>query len=467
MQFHELSLSDASQLVRQGALSPVELTEAYIKRIERLNPSLNCYIRYNPESALEQARQVEKILRCMHTSEMTSEMPLSGIPLAVKDLFDVGGLPTTAGSSFCKDRMATQDATTVTKLRQAGAIFLGKLNMHEIALGVTNVNPHYGACHNPWAVDHISGGSSGGSAAALAAQLCLGALGSDTGGSIRIPAALCGIVGLKPTYGRVSLKGVIPLSWNLDHAGPMGRQVRDVAIILQAIAGFDPGDPASVNRPVDQYLPQLEMGVHGWKIALASDDYWHTLTDPTITQATCQAAKVFQQLGARVEPVPFPGAQTAAQANGLITTCDAATFHRERLQNSPHGFGEDVLRRLQMGAAVTSTEYSQARRQQAVLRRIFEQFFEQYDLLLTPTTPIPAPLIVGPDAVEQARLLTRFTAPFNLTGLPAISLPCDFTKEGLPIGLQIITKPWNEARLLQAAYAYEQATAWHTHSPTL
>lgn len=467
MELYELSLTTASQLIHQGKISPVELTRACIDRIDRFNARLNCFITYTPESALEQARQVEKALQNTPRHEVPQKFPLPGIPVAVKDLFDIGGLRTTAGSIFFKDRTATQDAAVVARLRQAGAIFLGKLNLHEIALGVTNVNPHYGACHNPWDTERISGGSSGGSAAALAARFCLGALGSDTGGSIRIPASLCGVVGLKPTYGRVSVRGIIPLSWNLDHAGPLGRRVEDVARLLQVIAGYDPADPASIHMPVDDYLCNLGTGVKGLKVALANDDYWHTHTDPAVTRAVQSAAEVFRQLGAQVEEVPFPGARQAALSNGIMTTSDAAAFHRERLQNRPQDFGEDVLRRLGMGAQVTSTEYSQARRNQVVLRRLFEQFFEKYNLLLTPATPVIAPLIVGPDAVEQASLLTRFTAPFNLTGLPALSLPCGFTHASLPIGLQMITKPWNEVRLLQAAHAYEQATTWHISPPVL
>ncbi len=457
----ELTLVEARRLINLRQLSPLELVEAYLARIERINPKLNCYLHLTGELALTQAREAEKALY-----QAASRKSLLGIPIALKDLYETQGIRTTAGSSFLLNYLPQKDARTVERLRQAGAVLLGKLNLHEIALGVTNVNPHFGACRNPWDRERISGGSSGGSAAALAARLCAGSLGTDSGGSIRIPASLCGIVGLKPTYGRVSLRGVLPLSWNTDHAGPMARSVEDTAILLQVIAGYDPDDPASIRKPIDNYLAQLKEGVRGWRIALAEDELLER-NDPEIELATQAAARVFAELGAKVEKQAFPGLRAAGQANLLMVTSDAAAYHRENLHNHPEGFGEDVLRRLRSGAEVTSTEYSLARRNQAMLRRQFERFFERYDILILPTTPVPAPPILGPDAVEQARLLTRYTAPFNLTGLPAISIPAGFTASGLPIGLQLVARPWNEARLLQCAYAYEQAHSWKDRKPDL
>jgi aspartyl-tRNA(Asn)/glutamyl-tRNA(Gln) amidotransferase subunit A len=336
--------------------------------------------------------------------------------------------------------------------------------MHEIALGVTNVNPHYGACRNPWDTERMTGGSSGGSAAAVAAGLSMAALGSDTGGSIRIPSSLCGVVGLKPTFGRVSLRGVIPLSWNLDHAGPLARSVRDAAILFQVMAGYDPDDPGSIDLPVPNYLSELESGIRGWRVALVEDAYV-AAADEAVLHAVRAAALVFEKLGAHVERVDFPEAHAAALANGGIATSDAAAFHRDRLESHPEGFGADVLQRLQTGAARTSSEYILLRHEQARIRRRYERFFEQYDIFLTPTTPVAAPFIEGPDAIEQARLLTRFTAPFNLTGLPALSVPCGFTPAGLPVGLQLVARPWGEAALLRAGQAYEQATEWHTRWP--
>ena len=461
MDLTRLTISEASQLLAQRQVSAVELTMAHLEQIQKVDAELNCFITRTADTALEQARQADVELQ-----QGARRSELHGIPLALKDLYETRGIRTTAGSKFFREHIPLQDATTVQKLNQSGAVLLGKLNMHEIALGVTNVNPHYGACHNPWALARSTGGSSGGSAAALAAGLCMGSLGTDTGGSIRIPASLCGVVGLKPTTGRVSLRGVIPLSWNLDHAGPLARRVRDAALLLQAIAGYDPSDPYSVDLPVPDYLAGLGDGVRGWRVALATDDFFTTKTDPQIGSGIEEAARIFTRLGAKVERVQAPQAYEAALANGLMTTSDAAAFHHERMAQQMEDFGEDIRLRLESGAAVTSTEYSQARHLQTTLRRRYVEFFEAYDILLTPATPVAAPIIVlGPDAIEHARLLTRFTSPFNLIGLPALSLPCGFTTGGLPFGLQIVSRMWEEAAVLQAAYAYEQETDWHLKWP--
>ena len=460
MHLTDLTIGEAAEEIASHRISPVELTQACLERIERLDPLLNSFITVTPEAALDAARHAE--VEIQHSGARSR---LHGIPLALKDLYETRGVRTTAGSLFFKDYVPDEDAVAVQKLTAAGVVLLGKLNMHEIALGVTSTNPHFGPCRNPWNPSLVCGGSSGGSGAALAGRLCLGSLGTDTGGSIRIPSSLCGVVGLKPTYGRISTRGVIPLSWNLDHAGPMARSVRDVALLLQVIAGYDPLDAGSVDVPTDDYLEQIESGVSGWRVALASDVFFTELTDPNVWKAVQDAALVFRELGAVVEEVSFPEARRAALANGLMTTSDGAAFHRERLQSQAECFGEDILQRLQTGAAYTSTDYSLARQTQVELRRQFTGFFEKYDILLTPTTPVAAPAIEGPNAVEQARLLTRFTAPFNLTGLPALSLPCGFTPARLPIGLQIISRPWAEATVLRAGYAYEQASGWFRRQP--
>jgi aspartyl-tRNA(Asn)/glutamyl-tRNA(Gln) amidotransferase subunit A len=452
MDLTQLALFEAADLIANQKVSPVELCNALLDRIARLDPVLNCFITLTAELAVEQARQAE-----VEISSGGYRGPLHGIPLALKDLFGTAGVRTTAGARFLADNIPQEDGFVVQKLKSAGAVFLGKLNMHEIALGVTTNNPHYGPCRNPWQPDRSPGGSSGGSGAALAAGLCLGSLGSDTGGSIRIPAALCGVVGLKPTYGRVSLRGVIPLSWNLDHAGPLARRVRDVAILLQTIAGYDPADPASVDVLGDDYLAELEAGIKGWKIAIATDEFF-SKAGGEVLAAIERAGQVFADSGAHIEEVEIQGGYQAALNNGLMTTSDAAAYHRERLESSPDDFGEDILQRLQLGASYTSTEYILARRLQSHLRRQFELFFHDFDVLLTATTPIPAPPIEGQDALAQARTLTRFTAPFNFTGLPALSLPCGLTGSGLPIGLQLVGPPWSEARLLRAAFAYERST---------
>jgi aspartyl-tRNA(Asn)/glutamyl-tRNA(Gln) amidotransferase subunit A len=459
MDLNYLTISEVISLISRGELSPVELTRAHLERIRSLQPRLNSFITVTGELALERARLLEDEIRTG-----ASRGRLHGIPLALKDLYETAGVRTTHGSTFYAGYVPREDACVVHKLEAAGTVLLGKTNMHEIALGVTNVNPHYGPARNPWNPERVTGGSSGGSAAALAAGLCMASLGSDTGGSIRIPASLCGVVGLKPTYGRVSLRGVIPLSWNLDHVGPMARSARDVAIMLGVIAGFDPDDPASIDVPVDDYLSRLEGGVSSWRIALASDEFF-TRADEQVLEALQAAGQVFTQLGAQIVPMEFPEGYAAALANGNMVTSDAAAFHRQRLEENPEGFGGDVLQRLQMGAARTSSEYALLRREQSRLRRLYERFFEDFDILITPTTPVFAPPIEGPDAIEQARLLTRFTAPFNLTGLPALSLPCGFSADGMPIGMQVVGRPWAEAAILRAAHAYELATDWHLRRP--
>ena len=453
MELTSLKLHQAAELLKKREISPVELTRAHLDRIQAYDQLLNSFITITPELALQQARKAEsEILRGEYKGS------LHGIPLGLKDLFETEGIRTTAGSTFFADYIPDADAAVVHKLKEAGAVILGKMNMHEIALGVTNENPHYGDCCNPWNLRHITGGSSGGNAAALAAGLCIGAMGSDTGGSIRIPSSLCGVVGFKPTYGRVSLRGVIPLSWNLDHAGPMARSVKDVSILLQTIAGYDSQDAWSINAPVDNYLAQLDRDMNGWRIAIASDSYFtdSEVVDKEVMEAINETCRMFEGFGAHVEPVAFPNAREAAMANGLMTPCDAAAFHHQRLAENPQGFGRDVLKRLQTGAAYTSTEYSEARRMQTILRCQFNEFFDDYDLLLTPTTPVSAPIRGSADAIERAKLLTRFTAPFNLTGLPALSIPCGWTSEKMPIGLQIIGKAWAEVKILSAANLFEE-----------
>jgi len=461
-----LSLAEASELVRARQISPVELTQACLKRIEELDDRINSFITVTADLALAQARQAEAELMRSGADEGLPFGRLHGIPLALKDLFETRDVRTTAGSKFFAGHIPAHDGLAVRKLREAGAVLLGKTNMHEIALGLTSANPHYGPVRNPWALERVAGGSSGGSAAAVSARLCPAALGTDTGGSIRVPAALCGIAGLKPTYGRISLRGVIPLSWNLDHAGPMARRVQDLAILLQALAGYDSLDPYSADAPVEDYSAAIGEGVRDWRIALADGDYF-AKTEAEIRGLVETAGEVFAGLGAQVEHTVIPRIYEAAQANGRMVVADAAVFHAERLRERPEDFGPDVRQRLSSGAALGLREYIQARRSQTLLRREFEEFFDHYDLLLLPTTPVAAPPIEGPDALELAGLLTRYTAPFNLTGLPAVSVPCGFTSAGLPAGLQIVARPWGEAKLLQAAHSYEGATSWHLSEPVL
>ncbi len=458
----KLNLSVALDQLNRREYSALELSEACLRQIARLNPEFQAFINPIPDLAVQAAMQADVVYG--NDSYKKSDFPLLGMPLGLKDLVDMAGVPTTAGSKFFKDNLPGADAPVVQKLKYSGGVLLGKTNLHEIALGVTGINPHYGVVKNPWDTSRISGGSSSGSAVAVSLGMCLAAIGTDTGGSIRIPSSLCGVVGLKPTYGRVSLKGVIPLSWNLDHVGPITRTVEDAAIMLSVIAGYEPQDPTSIDISVDNYLDDLEAGVKYWRVAVARGDYIEA-SDPEVLEGFNTAAQVFKELGAEIQEVDLSWLEDLALANSLMAQADGAAFHRERLLRHPDWFGADVLQRLQTGASFTSTDYALARRSQAEGRRRFELFFEGFDLLLLPTTPIAAPLIESTGAIQAARLLTRFTSPFNLTGSPALSIPCGFTKAGLPVGLQIISKHWSEARILQAGYAFEQATDWWRQHP--
>jgi len=455
---HLLTITDALEAIREQKISARELVHACSHQIDRLNPELNAFITViDPEQAIRAQ---------LPENGTSSSKSLRGIPLAIKDLFDIAGIHTTIGSKFFADNIAAQDAFVVEKLKQAGSILMGKTNTHEIALGITGNNPHYGAARNPWDTARIPGGSSSGSAIAVATGMALGALGSDTGGSIRIPAALCGVVGFKPTFGRVSLRGVFPLSWNLDHVGPLTKSVRDAALMLQIMSVYDPLDPASAKMLTGDYLGHLLDDVKGRKIALGVGEFIET-SDPEILKAVQEAAKVLGSMGCKVQEEDVSWLKDAALANKLMTQSDGATVHRDRLKEHPELFGDDIRRRLEDGANTPLTEYILARRTQAEVRKRFEQFFESYDFLIIPTTPIAAPTIEGHDAVEQAGRLTRFTAPFNLAGLPALSLPCGFTKEGLPIGVQIISRAWGESKVLNIGHAFEQATEWHTRMPAI
>ncbi|MBZ5552840.1 MAG: amidase [Acidobacteriia bacterium] len=459
-----LSLANARDEICAGRLSPLELTKAYLARIEALNPAVNAYLHVAAEAAIHDAR--------IATEAVAQGKPLGllhGIPIGVKDLYDVRGMPTTAGSILLKDKMAADDAFIIERLRRAGAIFLGKLNMHEWALGVTTTNPHFGACHNPWNLEYISGGSSGGSGAALAAGMCLGSVGTDTGGSIRIPASLCGVVGLKPTYGRLSLSGVVPLSFSQDHAGPMARTVEDVALLLAVVAGYDAEDPSSVDHEVEDFASAVST-LHiplPFRVGFPNELFLGG-NDPETRAAVEKAVSIIPDLGCEVREVSFEGYETAMDASARILLAEAAAYHSGRIHNHPDKIGADVLERLRQGLEVTGTEYALARKIQVQWQRKMSKVFESVDLMVLPATPQPATSIAESEAVPLARgRLTRFMRLFNLTGIPALVLPCGFTRSGLPIGLQIAGPAWSEARLLQLAHAYQEATDWHHQRPPL
>ena len=459
MNTQTLTIKDALDSFEGGKFTPQDLAETCFDQINRLNPTLNAYITVIPPQDALNAQQPP-----MNTAPLNHA--LRGIPIAVKDLFNTAGILTTVGSKFFADNVPNEDAFVVEKLKQAGALINGKTNTHEIALGLTGNNPHYGTARNPWNTERIPGGSSSGSAIAVATGMALGALGTDTGGSIRVPASLCGIVGFKPTRGRVSTRGVFPLSWNLDHVGPLTKCVQDAAIMLQVISVYDAIDPSSIKMLTGDYLGHLVDDLGEKKVAFGFGDYVEA-SDPEVLTVVRETAKIFEAIGCKTQKVNVDWMQEAALANATITRSDGAAVHRDRLKEHPEMFGDDVRRRLEDGAKTTSTEYILARRTQSEVQKRCELFFESTDYLIVPTTSIATPTIEGHDAVEQAGRLTRFTAPFNLAGLPAISIPCGFTSEGLPIGLQIISRAWGDAKVLNAAYAYEQATEWHKQMPTI
>jgi len=456
-----LSARELGSLLRSGQVSAVEAVSEVLARIQALEPELNAYITVVAEEALAEARRCD--------AEMAAGRdrgPLHGIPLAVKDLYDTAGVRTTAGSRILGDRVPQEDAVTVARLRAAGAVMVGKTNLNEFACGVTTTNAHYGDTRNPWDLSRSPGGSSGGSAAALAAGLCTLALGTDTGGSIRIPAALCGVVGLKPTYGRLSCRGIMPLSWEQDHAGPMARTVWDVAAMLAAMAGWDPADPASRRAPVPDYLAALDAGLDCLRVGV-DRDFALQCVGSEVRAAFEAALEVLAGLGARVLEVHVPRLVEGLAAGLVIWGAEAAAVHAEWLRTRPEDYDPLVRSRLEKGLALAGTEVASAQRQRRLLQRDLQLLFEKVDLLATPTCALEAPprgarsVVVDGDEVEVLPALTRFSRVFNLVGLPAISVPCGFTAGGLPLGLQLVGAELDDARVLQAAYGYEQATDWH------
>jgi len=438
----------------------VELTKNCLAQIEKLNPTLNAFITVTSESALTQARSAEAEILRGHWRG-----PLHGIPLALKDLIDTAGIHTTAASALFQDRVPTEDAEVVRRLRDAGAVLLGKQNLHEFAYGGSSMISHYGEVHNPWDAAYITGGSSGGSVAAVAAGLGYGAIGTDTAGSVREPAALCGVVGLKPTYGRVSVHGIIPLSPSLDHVGPITRTVSDAAVILQAIAGYDERDMNSANLPVLDYLAALRNGSKPARIGIPRKFFYEDL-DPEVASAVEQALGILGAAGDLSE------IELDVPTDRTLQTAESYAYHAEFVSRSPELYQPETLRRIRKGENISGAEVEQRRHEQEKIRGEIDLMFEDVDVLVTPTTPVPAPAIAelkqNPHLLRpREMLLLRNTRPVNVWGLPAISVPCGFTTAGLPIGLQIIGPHWREDRVLQLAYAYEQATDWHKRSPRL
>jgi aspartyl-tRNA(Asn)/glutamyl-tRNA(Gln) amidotransferase subunit A len=450
-----MTIAEVAQRVRRKELSPVEIIEECLRRIEELNPRLNAFITVMAESALEEARAAEEEISRGHWRG-----PLHGIPVALKDLIDTAGVRTTSASALHKGRVPREDAEVVRKLREAGAVIVGKNNLHEFAYGGSSLVSHFGDVHNPWDMKRIAGGSSGGSAASVPAGMACASIGTDTAGSIREPAALCGCVGIKPTYGRVSSRGVIPLSTSLDHVGPMAASVEDAAIVLQAIAGYDPADITSAEAPVTDYVSVLKEGARGLRVGVPRAYFFDDL-DPEVASAMEHTLTGISTLGAPIKEV-----QIEVPTDRMLQAAEAYAYHAEDVAKHPQLYQAETVRRIRTGEKVTAPEYMQKRRELEVARRNIRDVFAEVDLLVTPTTPLPAPAIAelraNAEALRPAELkLLRNTRPFNVWGLPAISVPCGFTPGGLPIGLQIAGPHWREDLALRLAYAYEQATAWH------
>jgi len=458
---HWLSVAEAAQLIAARKLSPVEFTEASLRRIEQLEGRLNAFLTVEGDAAMAAARTAANEL-----AKSDAHAPLHGIPIALKDIFGVAGVRMAGGSEILSENVASEDAEATARLKAAGTVVLGKLNLHEFAFGATGVNPHYGAARNPWDLERITGGSSSGSGASVAAGECAAALGTDTGGSIRIPASLCGIVGLKPTYGRVSKRGVLPLSWSLDHVGPMTRTVEDAAIVLQAIAGRDADDASTVGEPVPDYMQMLRQGVQGLRIGIPKEFFFENL-HPEVESAVRSAIGLLGEMGADLTEVDVPLISEIPGGVTAIMLPEALAYHQKWMSERPDDYGDDVRYRLELGATFLAVHYVQAQRfREMAVAAWREEVFPKVDLIVTPTTPITARPIEEGDLQVTFNLI-RFTNPLNFLGVPAISIPCGFTGEGLPVGLQLVGRWWDEATVLRAAYAYEQSTDWHERRPPI
>jgi len=451
-----LTIADAGRALRDGSLTSATLTESVLARTDATEPTLNAFITRTDDLAREQAAAADAELEAGR-----DRGPLHGIPFALKDLYDTAGIPTTGGSGFLRDRVPDEDAFVVAKLKQAGIVLTGKLGLHEFAFGTTSNNPHFGAVHNPWNPDHSPGGSSGGSGAAITAGSTLGTLGSDTGGSIRMPASLCGCVGLMPTYGRVSRRGVLPLSWTLDHVGPLSRTVEDAALVLNAIAGHDAADPGSTDVGVDDYTSQLGRDLRGLRVGLPRDPLWKDC-QPAVEAANTEAVEVLRELGATVQEVDLP--LLAGSGRLSILTAEGLAYHAKWLDTQPEKYGDDVRNALELGRGVSAASYINDQRKRTLLIEETSEVLRSVDVLVSPTTPITAPPIEGGDSQYQ---LARYTSPYDVTAIPAISLPCGFDHDGLPIGLMIGGRHFDEVTVLRVAHAFEQATDWHTQRPPI
>ena len=465
-----LTISELAPMIQARELSPVELTEAALEQVDRLQPVLNSFITVLQDQAREQAKEQEAAL-------MRGEYrgPLHGIPVGIKDNIDTGGIRTTVGSKVLSGQVPAEDALTVAKIKEAGAIILGKENLEEFAAGSTSNNLHYGAVHNPWNLDHIPGGSSGGGGANVAACVTFASLGTDLGGSVRGPANFCGIVGMKQTFGRVSQRGLQVTSFNGDHIGPMTRSVADNALVLQAIAGYDPLDPSTVPVPVPDFSELLGQGVSGLKMGIPSNYYFDFL-HPDTEAAVRRAISALEELGAEAVEVSLPMMEYAG-ALRIPGMADSVVTHEPFLRDSRDDYGPTVLYRTLAGQFVLGRDYSKAMKVQRLVKEEYARVLQDVDFLVTPSSPVPAwridsetVSIDGDDYPVRgpgSGMTSRCTSPSNATGLPAMSIPCGFSQDGLPIGLQLIGRPFEEPLLYRVAHAYEDVSPSRGRRPAV
>ncbi|CAN5323024.1 Asp-tRNA(Asn)/Glu-tRNA(Gln) amidotransferase subunit GatA [soil metagenome] len=449
-------------------MSPVEVADATLARIAEVDPKLSAFITVFDEQARQVARAAEMLIMAGHDLG-----PLHGVPIALKDNVATQGQRTTAGSKILADWLPAHDATITSHLRRAGAVFVGKLNMHEFAWGGTSDNPHYGAVRNPWNTDRFPAGSSGGSGAAVAARACFGATGTDTGGSIRLPSAVNGIVGIRPTYGRVSNHGIVPLAWSMDTAGPMTRTVEDCALMFGVLAGHDAADPASARVPAHDYMARLNDGVKGLRIGVVPGYFFHHL-QPAVHASVMAALKLLEGAGAEIVEVEIRNIHGNISAQLTIESAEPSTYHQRWLRERPGDYGADVRTLLEVGEMFLATHYLQAQRYRALLRQEFLQAFERVDIFLCPTlpftaTPLGATTVVIENGEQENMLdaIMQYTGVPSLTGLPALAVPCGFDADGLPIGMQLIGKPFDEATLFRVGAAYQALTNFHTQAPPI
>lgn len=460
------TISELAPLVREGIISPVEITKEVLERVKMYDEVINSYIEISEENALDSAKRAEKEIR-----DGNYKGTLHGIPLALKDILNFKDENVTYGSKIHKENVPDFDATVVAKLKEAGTLFTGKLNMHEYAYGGTNNNPHHGPCRNPWDIEKIPGGSSGGSGAAVAADLTIASLGTDTAGSIRIPASICGIIGMKPTHGLVSKYGCFPLSWSLDHIGPMTKTVEDSAILLEYIAGYDVNDPTTIDMPSKNYTKYLTGDIKGMVIGIEEDFFFNNI-DHNVEKLVKKGIKQLESMGAKVELIKIPSLKYSEYAEYMTFMGESALIHKENFKLRPNDFGKDVQFSLKLANLTSAVDYLQAQQVRRMMAKDFTNAFKKVDVMISPTLPAVAPNI-GDDTVminNRKQSLTnnmiRLTSPANLVGLPAISIPCGLS-EGLPVGLQIMGPAFKEEVILNAAYAYEKVTPLNGITPSI